>query len=179
MVRAGMGESIREQTAQVLNSYSKERKNLIPILQDVQAGLRYLPKEAMLEIAGYLEMSESAVYAVATFYNQFRLSPPGRHNVKICMGTACHIKGGQLILEAWERKLEVKFGGITQDHEFSLERVACVGCCAMAPVVVADEVVHGRVRPTTVEGIIANLKEEHDLRGDSGPGDKGVGGDKE
>jgi NADH-quinone oxidoreductase subunit E len=157
---------IQQQTADVLKTYSTgERKDLIPILQEVQARLGYLPRKAMLEIASFFGIAEGVVYGVATFYNQFRLTPPGKHVIKVCMGTACHIKGGELIQDAWERKLDTKVGSVTQDREFSLERVACVGCCALAPVVVADETVYGEVRPTKVEGIIVDLerKEGDDL----------------
>ncbi len=167
-----MDEVIEDETAFVLRLYSGERKNLVPILQDVCDRLGYLPRAAMERIAEHLAINRGEVYSAATFYNQFRLSPPGRHTVKVCMGTACHIKGGQLILEAWERELDVDVGGVTRDGQFGLERVACVGCCAMAPIVVCDDVVHGRTRPTTVKGIITNLNErEHDIRGDSGQGD--------
>lgn len=158
-------ELIKEKTAEVLRSYGRERRNLIPILQDVQAKLHYLPKEAMLEIAEFLGMPPSAVYSVATFYNQFRLTPPGKHPIKVCLGTACHMKGGALILDAWVRELDIKVGGVTPDRQFSLERVACIGCCAMAPVAVVDETVHGKVRPTKIQGILNAFKreEEHDL----------------
>ena len=172
---------IREQTAELLRPYKRERNNLIPILQEVQASFRYLPKEAMLEIANFLEMPESAVYGVATFYNQFRLTPPGKHTIKVCMGTACHMKGGQLILDAWEREVGIEVGGVTPDREFGLERVACVGCCALAPVTVVDEEVHGRVTPTKIQGILGAFKREegHDLRENSGASPPEVAGAEE
>ena len=158
-------ESIKEQTAEVLKSYKREQKNLIPILQDVQAILHYLPLEAVLEVAKFLGIPGSAVYGVVTFYNQFRLTPPGKHPIRVCLGTACHMKSGELIVEAWERELGIKVGEVTSDREFDLERVACVGCCAMAPVAVVDENVHGKVSPTKIQGIVAALKREskHEL----------------
>ena len=150
---------IEHQTAEVLQlHHAGEKKELIPILQEVQARLGYLPIRAMADTAHFLGIPENAVYGVATFYNQFRLTPPGKYPIKICMGTACHMKGGQLIVDAWERKLDIKVGGVTQDREFSLERVACVGCCAIAPVVMADETVYGDMRPTKVQGIVTELR---------------------
>lgn len=160
------GELIRSQTAEILKSYTGERRNLIPILQEIQAKFGYLPKEAMLEIAKFVRITEIAVYGVATFYNQFRFVPPGKHPIKVCLGTACHMKGGVHILEAWERELTIRVGEITSDREFSLERVACVGCCAMAPVSVVDEAVHGKMTPTRVNGILLafKLQEEEKAR---------------
>jgi len=145
---------IRRQTQLILKSYPRERGKLISILQETQGKLGYLPREAMLDIAGFLGVPGSEVYSVATFYNQFRFTPPGRHQIKVCLGTACQIKGGRMILESWERELGIKEGETSTDREFSLERVACVGCCAMAPVTVVDEQVEGNVSPTRVKGVL-------------------------
>jgi NADH-quinone oxidoreductase subunit E len=164
-------EEIIRQTGEVLTSRSRERGKLIPILQDIQAKFGYLPREAMLEAASFLDTPESEVYSVATFYNQFRFVPPGKHQVKICLGTACQIKGGKIILDTWQRELDIEEGETTPDREFSLERVACVGCCAMAPVSVVDDQVEGTISPTRIKGILlsfeqekerANGKKEHD-----------------
>lgn len=164
-------EEIIRQTGEVLASFSRERGKLIPLLQDIQAKFGYLPREAMLEVASFLDTPESEVYSVATFYNQFRFVPPGKHQVKICLGTACQIKGGKIILDTWQRELDIEEGETTPDREFSLERVACVGCCAMAPVSVVDDQVEGTVSPTRIKGILlsfeqdkerANGKKEHD-----------------
>ena len=156
----GEEELIKKRTAEILSSYDGDRAKLIPILQDIQASLGYLPRDAIREIARSMRITEIEVYGVATFYNQFRLNPPGKHPIKVCMGTACHMKGGKIILEAWERELDIKVGDTTPDREFSLERVACVGCCALAPVSLADEVVYGNVSPTKVEGILLSYKIE-------------------
>lgn len=164
-------EEIIRQTGEILASRSRERGNLIPILQDIQAKFGYLPREAMLEAASFLDAPDSEVYSVATFYNQFRFVPPGKHQIKVCLGTACHIKGGNIILESWQRELDIEEGKTTPDREFSLERVACVGCCAMAPVSVVDDRVEGTISPTRIKGILlsfeqkkqkANGKKEHD-----------------
>jgi len=100
------------------------------------------------------------VYSVATFYNQFRLNPPGKHQIKVCMGTACHIMGGHIVMDSFERRLEIKEGETTPDREFSLERVACVGCCALAPVVVVDDKVEAKVSPIRVDGILLTFEIE-------------------
>lgn len=161
-------ESVEQQTADILKDYTRERKNLIPILQNIQFRLHYLPMEAMEVVARFLEVPGSVIYSIATFYNQFRLTPPGKHPIRVCLGTACHMKSGERIVEAWERGLGIKVGEVTPDREFDLERVACVGCCAMAPVAVIDETIHGKISPTKIEGILAALKreDEHELHGD-------------
>lgn len=164
-------EEIIRQTGEILASRSRERCKLIPILQDIQAKFGYLPREAMLEAASFLDAPGSEVYSVATFYNQFRFVPPGKHQIKVCLGTACHIKGGKIILDSWQRELDIEEGETTPDREFSLERVACVGCCAMAPVSVVDDRVEGTISPTRIKGVLlsfeqekqkANGKKEHD-----------------
>jgi NADH-quinone oxidoreductase subunit E len=164
-------EGIIRQTGEVLASRSRERGKLIPILQDIQAKFGYLPREAMLEAASFLDTPESEVYSVATFYNQFRFVPPGKHQIKVCLGTACQIKGGKIILDSWQRELDIEEGETSPDREFSLERVACVGCCAMAPVSVVDDRVEGTISPTRIKGVLlsfeqekqkANGKKEHD-----------------
>lgn len=150
-------EIAREQVVELLKTYENERDSLIPILQEIQLRLGYLPLEDMQEVARFMGISESSVYGVATFYNQFRFIPPGKHQVKVCLGTACHIKGGRVVLESWERRLDIKEGEVTLDREFSLDRVACVGCCALAPVMIVDEVVHGKVMPTKIDGILSGF----------------------
>lgn len=152
-------ERIR-QPREILRVHGGERGKLIPILQEIQARFGYLPREAIKEIAKFMRITEIEVLGVATFYNQFRLNPPGKHPVKVCLGTACHMKGGVNILEAWERRLGIKPGQTTPDRQVSLERVACVGCCAMAPVSVVDEEVQGRVSPTRVDGILLSFELE-------------------
>jgi NADH-quinone oxidoreductase subunit E len=144
--------------ADILTKSRKDRRHLISLLQRVQHKFGYISREAMLAIADFLEIPESRVYGIATFYNQFRFTPLGRHAVKVCMGTACHLAGGRLVLEAMARELEVDVGGITPDHEFSLDRVACVGCCALAPVVVVNDDVYPRMTPPKVEEMLVTIK---------------------
>ena len=143
-----------------LEGFEKERSRLIPILQMIQDVLGYLPSQVIAIVADYLDLTETDVYGVATFYNQFRFSPPGKNPIKVCLGTACHVKGGDIILENFERKLEIKEGETTPDREFSIERVACVGCCAIAPVALVSEIVHGDMAPSKVEGLILRIQVE-------------------
>ena len=138
---------MRERLLPVLELYSRQRQSLIPILQKVQEELGYLPEEAISEIAHFLGLSESEIYGVASFYAQFRFERQGEHVVKVCQGTACHVRGGRRILQAVEHELGIQPGGTTEDYKFSLERVACFGSCALAPVMVVDKTVYGRMTP--------------------------------
>ena len=146
---------------QIMARHKPQRVSLVPMLQEVQKSFGYLPREAMLEVADYLQISSSSVYGVATFYNQFRLTPIGRNPVKVCMGTACHMRGGQLVLEALERELGIKVGELTSDGEYSLDRVACIGCCVLAPVVVIGEDIHPKLTPFKVEETLLEVKEKN------------------
>ncbi len=165
-LQGGEAEMIYAEVEGVLQRHGLEREKLIPILQDVQSKLGYLPKEAMQQISEALRIPEVDVYSVGTFYNQFRLNPPGKHQIKVCMGTACHMMGGHIILESFERRLGIKEGETTPDREFSLERVACVGCCALAPVVVVDEKVEAKVSPIRVDGILLAFEIESKKSGE-------------
>ena len=156
--------SLLEQIKADLIEIGNDRSKLIPILQLVQQKFAYLPGEAIHLVADHLDISSSEVYGVATFYNQFRFNPPGKNPVKVCLGTACHVKGGDIILENFERKLEIKEGGTTPDREFSVDRVACVGCCALAPVVVLGETVHGHMQPSKVEGLVLRTRIEKEMQ---------------
>jgi len=111
-------------------------------------------------VARHLKTTTCDVYGVATFYNQFRFNPPGKHQIKVCLGTACHVKGGDIILENFERKLGIKSGETTQDREYSIDKVACVGCCALAPVAVIDNEINAYVAPSRVEGIFLGFEIE-------------------
>ncbi|MDA8305602.1 MAG: NADH-quinone oxidoreductase subunit NuoE [Deltaproteobacteria bacterium] len=153
-------EAESDAVSAVLAGREKHRKNLIPILQEIQHKLGYLSEAAMEAVAEHLSISHSEVYGVASFYNQFRFHPPGKHQIKVCLGTACHVAGGGIILENFERKLGVKAGETTADREFSVERVACVGCCALAPVAVVDEAVEAHIAPSRIEGIFLGFQRQ-------------------
>jgi NADH-quinone oxidoreductase subunit E len=158
-------KDIIPETRQVLKRFGKKRMNLIPILQEVQGRLGYLPREAMTEIAAQLDIPDIEVYGVVTFYNQFRLNPPGKHSIRVCLGTACHMKGGYITLDAWKRRLDINPGETTTDREFDLDTVACVGCCTMAPVTVVDEKPEGKVEPTRVDGILLAFEQAREDKG--------------
>jgi len=146
-----------EQVKQVLQKHGQSRQELIPVLQDVQDALGYLSPEALKQVADYLDLSENEVYGVATFYTQFRFNAPGKHHVKVCQGTACHVRGSATIVSALKRKLGVEPGETTADREFSVERVACLGCCALAAAIVVDGKVHGQMTSGKTLKVIEDL----------------------
>ena len=139
-------------------SGGEESQNLIGTLLALQKKFGYLPKIGMKEVAKRLSQSPANVFAVATFYNQFRFVPPGKYPIKVCMGTACHIKQGGLIRDHFERQLGICEGQVTDDREYSLDRVACVGCCTLAPVALIGEEVIGDMSPTKVDGLLLQHK---------------------
>jgi len=143
---------------QILVAYGRERDNLIPLLQEVQEHLQYLSPEAVRLVAEHLDLSENDVYGVATFYTQFRFIPPGLHHVRVCQGTACHVRGSDMILDAISRTTGIEPGETSEDGKFSLERVACFGSCALAPVVVLDDKVYGRMTAAKTKKIIEDKK---------------------
>lgn len=152
--------SFAEATREITASYKGERKELIALLQEVQASFGYLPEEALIVVSEFLRMAAGSVYSVATFYNQFRLTPLGKHPIKVCLGTACHMQGGELVLSALERELDLKVGGITADGSFSLDRVACIGCCVMAPVMVIGKTLFPKLDSAKVEEALVTYKPE-------------------
>ena len=146
---------MNERLSQILAPYQGRRGALIPVLQKVQEEVGYLPEEAVSEIAYFLGVSETEVYGVASFYAHFRFERQGEHTIKACQGTACHVRGGRRILEAVKRELGIQPGETTEDYKFSLERVACFGSCALAPVVVVDKTVYGRMTTAKARKILA------------------------
>jgi len=149
-----------EQLSNILENHRGERNGLIPILLEVQKEFGYLPKEAMLAVARFLGMNPMDIWGVATFFNQFRLTPLGKNHVKVCMGTACHLAGGRLVLEALERELKIKVGETSADGHFSLERVACIGCCMLAPVTVIKDKIFPKMSPFKVEESLIPYRQE-------------------
>lgn len=135
---------------------------LIQALINIQERFGYLPEDKLKEVATRFGVGEAHVWGVATFYNIFRLKPLGKTHIKVCMGTACHLAGGKLVVEAAERELSIKVGETTEDLRFSLERVACVGCCMLAPVVVINEKVYPRMSPLKFEEILIGYREDEE-----------------
>jgi NADH-quinone oxidoreductase subunit E len=138
----------------IMQGFDGAPSDLVPALQRAQSALGYLSPEVVRHIARWLRISENEVFGVATFYAQFRFTPPGRRRLRVCLGTACHVRGGEQMLETLERRLGVRPGETTADGEYGLERVACLGCCALAPVVSVDDVVHGQMSVLKLQAIL-------------------------
>jgi len=138
----------------VIPTKNGSTETLLSVLQDIQAKYGYLPEEKLIETSETLDMPLIDVYGVATFYKSFSLTPRGRHQVKVCLGTACHVRGANRIGKEVGRKLDIEPGETSEDGEFSLETVMCLGCCAIGPVVVIDGKYYGQVTPTKVESIL-------------------------
>jgi NADH-quinone oxidoreductase subunit E len=128
-----------------IDNFPVEEGSLIPILQQAQAEYGYLKYEVVEKIAEYLGLTASQVFGVASFYSQFRFTEPAKHSISVCLGTACHVSGGETLVEAFERDLNVRPGESTVDKKFDLQRVACLGCCALAPVVKIDNDIYSKV----------------------------------
>ncbi len=149
---------VETRVSEILASYTGEKAELIPILQDVQHAFGYLPEEAMRQIAQFVNVPECTVFGVATFYAQFKLVPTGRNIVRVCRGTACHVRGGARILKEVERKLGIKPGESTADLEYALETVACIGACALAPNMTINDNTYGQMTTRKVAGILGTKK---------------------
>jgi NADH-quinone oxidoreductase subunit E len=151
-----LATSIQTESCQSLFAGFKGNKDeLIPVMEAVQAKWGYLSSQSMKEIASFLKIPESQVYGVATFYALFRLTPRGKNMVSVCRGTACHVRGGAHILQEVEKQLGIKPGETTADMEYSLETISCFGSCALAPVMVVNKTVYGRMTPARVEQILS------------------------
>ncbi len=143
---------------EILKRYSSDKDNLIPILQEIQKNVGYLSPDFVRLVSKHLKISASSVYGVATFYTMFKFAKPAKHNIKVCLGTSCHVKGGDRILETFERLLEVRCGESSRDLMFSLERVACLGSCALAPVVVIDDTIYGNMHVDRIKPILSKIR---------------------
>lgn len=132
--------------------------DLIPLLQQVQQEQGYLSPESIHTISSFLKITENRIFGVASFYSQFRFTPPGRNTIKICLGTACHVQGGQVLRETLERELGIQSGMTTPDGRFDLQQVACLGCCALAPVLQVNAEIHGKVTPGRLDEILENYE---------------------
>ena len=143
---------------EIIEAHKNEPGALMPILQKAQEVYGYLPPEVQKHIAIKMDIPESEVYGVATFYSQFLLNPMGTHPVSVCLGTACYVKGSGLLMEKLESVLGIPNGGITSDRQFSLSATRCIGACGLAPVLTVGEDVYGRLVPDDIEGIIAKYR---------------------
>ena len=152
-----METDVREKLDELLSPYSGESGDLIPILQEVQERFGYLPREVMQKIAKFLRLPQSTVYGVSTFYAQFKFVPTGKRIVKVCRGTACHVRGAERILREVEKQLGIKPGETTSDMEYTLETVACIGACALAPTMVVDKETQRKMTPKKVAELFSNI----------------------
>ena len=140
--------------SRIFSGFKGEEGDLIPVLQRVQEKFGYLSEEAIKRISLFLKISENQIFGVASFYSQFRFNAPGRNSIKVCLGTACHVRGGQILCEAVQRELDVLPGETTKDKRFDLERVACLGCCALAPVIQINDDIYSRMTVIRLKEIL-------------------------
>jgi NADH-quinone oxidoreductase subunit E len=143
-----------EKIDEIIGRYPAQPGVLIQLLLDIQSKFNWIPKEAVLRISERLQIPLSQIYRVASFYKAMSLTPRGKHIVSVCLGTACHVRGGPRIMDKVTESLGIKAGETTQDMKFSLERVNCLGCCALGPVIVVDNEYYGKVTPSGVEEIL-------------------------
>ncbi len=152
----------------ILSHYDRHKSKLIPILQEIQREFGYVSPEALVKISRHLRISENQIFGVSSFFSQFRFSEPGRHSLKICMGTACHVRGAADILDECERRLGVKAEETTEDRLFTLETVNCVGACALGPIVVLDDDYHGQMQIRTANELIEKYRPAAETEGGNG-----------
>jgi NADH-quinone oxidoreductase subunit E len=144
---------------EILSRFAPTQKELIPILHAVQTEYGYVPKETIARISRFLHISEGEIFGVLTFYKGFSLEPRGKFLITVCLGTACHVRGGANIAAELERRLKIKAGGTTPDRKFTLETVNCLGCCAIGPVVVVNGTYHARVSLKRIDGVLAECRD--------------------
>jgi len=139
---------------EIIERHGYQKASLIGILQDIQAKMNYLPRKALIQVGKSLDIPLTNIYEVATFYKAFSLEPKGRHTIQVCLGTACHVRGGARILNYLENQLDVKSAGTTKDLAFTLESVNCLGACALGPMMVIDKKYYGKISTTKIESIL-------------------------
>ncbi len=150
---------MKDAVTAIIRKYGSDRSQLVSILQDIQTEFNYLPRTALDKVSKKMSIPESQVYAMATFFRAFSLKERGKHIVNVCLGTACHVRGGELILDSLERQLNVKAGGTTKDLNFTLETVNCMGCCATGPVVKIGDEYFGHMTNDKVEPMLNKFRE--------------------
>jgi NADH-quinone oxidoreductase subunit E len=142
----------------LIESYADKKEQIISLLQDIQAEYNYIPQDVLIKISQKLDIPLSQVFSVATFFQAFSLKPRGRHTVTICLGTACHVKGGQRLVDKMARDYKLQPGETTEDERFTLETANCLGCCALGPVVVVDGKYESQVNPEKLDKILKNYE---------------------
>ena len=151
-------KDLKHDVSKLIDKYRGSAGGLVPLLQEAQDQVGYLPREILEQIASGMKLSLAKVVGVATFYSQFHLEPRGENIVRICMGTACHVRGAASILAALEKELGIESGGTTEDSLFTIESVACIGACGLAPVMTVNEDTYGKLTPEKVPGILDKYK---------------------
>lgn len=151
-------EEDRGEILSIIEDNGCDPSRIIAILQDLQSSRGYLPEPSLRVISRELGLPLTRVYGLATFYRSFRLIPRGRHEIRLCTGTACHVRGAERIKDEIQRELGVEEGGTTEDYRFSFETVRCIGCCSLAPVMTVDGDVHGKLAPSSVEKILEKYR---------------------
>jgi len=142
----------------LIDSYAEKKEQLIALLQDIQTEFNYLPRDVLVKVSQRLDIPLSQIFGVATFFRAFSLKPRGRHLVTVCLGTACHIRGGHRLVDKMERDYDLKSGETTDDLRFTLEAVNCLGCCALGPVVVVDGKYESQMNPDKLDRVLRSYK---------------------
>lgn len=154
---------MKEKILSIIQSYPEARQDvLIPVLQELQEAQGYISEEAVIEVGRHLQMPSSKIFGVATFYNQFRFEPKGKYHIQVCRGTACHVLGSKTVLEELEKHLKAKAGQTTHDGLFSIEVVACIGACGLAPVISVNGEFHAKVTKESIGQIIDNYRNQEE-----------------
>jgi NADH-quinone oxidoreductase subunit E len=144
---------------EIIERHGYQRSSLMGILQDIQTKMNYLPRKALVQVSRSLDVSLADIYEVATFYKAFSLEPKGKHTIQVCLGTACHVRGGARVLDYLENRLEVKAGETTKDLIFTLESVNCLGACALGPMMVIDKKNYGKINTHKIESILKKYQD--------------------
>jgi len=150
---------MKDRLSEILKKYGKDKSQLVSILQDIQSEYNYLPREALEKLSKKMDIPQSQIYSMATFFRAFSLNKRGKHIVNVCLGTACHVRGAELIVESLERQMGISRGQTTQDLNFTLESVNCMGCCATGPVVKIGEEYFGHMTNDKVEPMLKKYRE--------------------
>lgn len=156
-------QKVKEETREILTKYPKDKSQLIGILNDVQERYGYIPKQAQIVISEHLSIPMAEIYGVITFYSRFTLTPKGKYNISICLGTACYVKGSQKILDRAKERLKIEPGDVTEDGKFSIDEVRCVGACGLAPVFMVNDEVYGNATVQQFDKVIDELIDKEEL----------------
>jgi NADH-quinone oxidoreductase subunit E len=157
-VRVTVDEQTRQEALDLINTVGASRDKIIPLLQEIQRRNGYIPEDLVEVLSKETGIPVADVFGVATFYSQFRFTPSGKHMIKLCKGTACHVSGADMLLSAVKEELQIEEGETTEDGLFTLEVVACLGCCSLAPVVMIDDTAYGKLSGTKIRKILKGYR---------------------